>query len=317
MRSYGYKIPSQRSRFHYHNSYSMEQPNPDDCSPTQWYEYLRNPDAVTSDGDLTAQVFDLVSPPYATQPPTPVTLPDGELPQEIICEPSPAHAFYMSNSPPDSVDPGDTFDASNSPPGAIDLEHLHGYELEGRISPPTSIATPPPATFLPPGWYRIPQTVYDFGTKQYDFEPLESIIFHVDGCPGQNMGDALRNQFPGLCGRDDLVLQEARGAISCRMSFPGYPASKAMQICTTYYNKDRNPITRSKLACDVAKKLLQYLDLMRTSHVIDVTTNNLWTIGEGFMHLDNMYLSELESVSKGSFQPTIWVRVTGPGTQGN
>lgn len=55
----------------------------------------------------------------------------------------------------------------------------------------------------------------------------------------------------------------------------------------------------------------------QSSRVIDATTNNPWKIGEGFMHLDNMYLSELESVSKGSFQPTIWVKGTNPGTQGN
>ena len=32
-----------------------------------------------------------------------------------------------------------------------------------------------------------------------------------------------------------------------------------------------------------------------------------WKIGEGFMHLDNMFLVRLESVSKGSWQPEIWV----------
>lgn len=295
----------------------MEQPNPGDYSPSQWYEYLRNSEAATSDGDLSAQVFNPIFPPYAT--PTPRTLPDDQLPQEILREPSPAHTFDTSNSPPGSVDPNHIFDALNSPPGAIDLEYFHhDYELEARTSPPTPIAIPSPArTFLPPGWYQIPQAVYDFGTKQYDFERSESVSFHVDGCLGQNMGDALRNQFPGLCGRDDPVLQGARGAISCRMSFPGYSPNKPVQICTTDYRKDRHPITRSKLAYDVAKKLGQYLDLMRSSHVIDATTNNLWTIGQGFMHLDNMYLSELESVSKGSYQPTIWVRVTDPGTQGN
>jgi len=32
-----------------------------------------------------------------------------------------------------------------------------------------------------------------------------------------------------------------------------------------------------------------------------------WKISEGFMHLDNMFLVRLESVSKGSWQPEIWV----------
>ena len=32
-----------------------------------------------------------------------------------------------------------------------------------------------------------------------------------------------------------------------------------------------------------------------------------WKIGEGFMHLENMFLVRLVSVSTGSFQPEIWV----------
>ena len=32
-----------------------------------------------------------------------------------------------------------------------------------------------------------------------------------------------------------------------------------------------------------------------------------WKIGEGFMHFDNMFLARLESASRGSWQPEIWV----------
>lgn len=40
---------------------------------------------------------------------------------------------------------------------------------------------------------------------------------------------------------------------------------------------------------------------------MDESTDNKWKIGEGFMHLENMFLVRLVSVSKGSFQPEIWV----------
>ena len=43
------------------------------------------------------------------------------------------------------------------------------------------------------------------------------------------------------------------------------------------------------------------------SHTIDGSTNKRWKIGEGFMKLENMFLVRLESVSRGSFQPEIWV----------
>ena len=43
------------------------------------------------------------------------------------------------------------------------------------------------------------------------------------------------------------------------------------------------------------------------SHSIDSSSPKQWEIGEGFMQLDNMFMISLESVSKGSFQPVIYV----------
>jgi hypothetical protein len=45
----------------------------------------------------------------------------------------------------------------------------------------------------------------------------------------------------------------------------------------------------------------------QNSHNMDASTDQQWRIGEGFMHFDNMFLVKLASVSKGSFQPEIWV----------
>jgi len=94
-----------------------------------------------------------------------------------------------------------------------------------RLSAIYSVSTPPlppiPAyqttPFYPSNWRKIPQKVYNHGKKQWYFRPSEPILFHVNGCPGVNMGDALRKKFTGLDGRDDLMLQDAREAISCRL----------------------------------------------------------------------------------------------------
>ena len=40
------------------------------------------------------------------------------------------------------------------------------------------------------------------------------------------------------------------------------------------------------------------------------STDKRWKIGEGSMRLEAMYLVRLASVSKGSFQPEIWVMDT-------
>jgi len=86
------------------------------------------------------------------------------------------------------------------------------------ISLPPPMPPPQAATFPPPNWFKIPQELYGHGKKQWDFTPSGSISFSVNGFPGVNIGDALHNKFTGLDGRDDLMLQDANSAISCRLS---------------------------------------------------------------------------------------------------
>lgn len=104
------------------------------------------------------------------------------------------------------------------------------------------------------------------------------------------------------------MFQDTAGAISCRLLFPGYPGNASAQISTLNWTKNRGQITRSKLAYEVAKKLNRYLESM-TGRPMDKSVEARWKIGEGFMRLENMFLVKLVPVSKGSFQPEIWVRV--------
>lgn len=84
-------------------------------------------------------------------------------------------------------------------------------------------------------------------------------------------------------------------------------------------------MTRSKLAYEVAKKVRRYLESMvcsrcreiarpvllkykpQKSHPIDTSTPERWKIGEGFMYLENMVLVRLDSSSRGTWQPEIWI----------
>lgn len=74
-----------------------------------------------------------------------------------------------------------------------------------------------PVPRFPLGWIRVPQKDYDHGRKQRGFKPLEPIFFSTNGCPGMNLRDALHKEFTGLDGRDDPMLQDAAGSISCRL----------------------------------------------------------------------------------------------------
>jgi len=185
-------------------------------------------------------------------------------------DPSPPHIPDPTSLPPQFTTPADdrmslcpvcSAQTSLSPPAP----------------PPQTAASPPPKS----NWHKIPQKIYDHGRKQWDYTPSEGISFEVEGCPGMNMGDALRKRFTGLVGRDDLVLRDAGSVILCRLEFPEYPSNGSVQvgrsfrmcchalttvqISTTHWNKAHDPITRGELAYHVARKLKQYLDAMAVS----------------------------------------------------
>ena len=121
------------------------------------------------------------------------------------------------------------------------------YSVPIPSSPP---APGPSQTVMgyPSNRRKIPQTVYGLGKKRRDYQPSEPILFHVNGRPGVNMGDALRKEFAGLDGRDDLMFQGGVNAFSCRLmvrslrqlpprtaidgpvQFPGYPANSQLQV---------------------------------------------------------------------------------------
>lgn len=171
---------------------------------------------------------------------------------------------------------------------------------------PQLLLSPPPTRHL----VKVPQEIYSVGRGQWNFNHSGLISFSVNGVTGINMRDALGKCFTGLDGRDDLMFQNENvgTAISCRFQFPGYPKNGTTQISTLGWKKERIPITRSKLAYEVAKKLKRYLDSM-TGYPMENSADNCWKIGEGSMRFENMHLVSLSAVSKGSFQPEIWVMV--------
>lgn len=183
---------------------------------------------------------------------------------------------------------------------------------------PASVTVPPihlPTTSFPPlvnfpaDWVEIPQRTYNRGPKRLGFEQLGPIHFSTMSRPGINLGDALRKNFVDLVGRDDPMLQGSSGVISCRLLFPGYPENgSSCQIHTLNWTRTRTPIPRSKLAYEIARKVERYLTQM-TRVVPDGSVEDRWRIGQGFMHIDNIFLVSLVSVSRGSFQPEIWVAV--------
>lgn len=242
----------------------------EDCSPTEWLLRSYNPDPVAFQQMPLPQIF------FHDHFPSPLPYSWDEL-HPVENQPNAQLADVSDQST----------SAVHSPP----------------IPLPLTLPHPQPVAVAPPEWHIVPQRLYRL--KQSNYIPSESIPFQADGFPGINMGDALRKQFAALKGRDDLVMDGAKKAFSCRFLFIGYP-DRVYQIPTKFWGKTREAIPRSKLAHEVAKRLEKYLDSM-VNHTIDSPVDRRWEIGEGFMHLDNIYLAKLESVTKGSYQPLFYV----------
>ena len=110
-----------------------------------------------------------------------------------------------------------------------------------------------------------------------------------------------------------------------------YPGLSCYILLTASYKihaldwtRKRRPITRGKLAHEVARRLERYLRDMDVRRIAvystlesltdapqglipDASVETRWTIGQGSTRIDRLFLVRLVSVSKGSFQPEIWV----------
>jgi len=155
--------------------------------------------------------------------------------QDAIPPPVPLDLEYLyevfSETPPDTQPTQET-----TPSSPIPSQDVPDPDSQPETTAPagggagdspvcsTSTILPPPtplpqiAAFPPLNWRRIPQKIYNYGRKQWYFTPSEPISFSVNGRLGVNMGDALRKRFTDLDGRDELVLQDTRSGISCRLS---------------------------------------------------------------------------------------------------
>jgi len=141
--------------------------------------------------------------------------------------------------------------------------------------------------------YRRPK-----GDALEDHRIGELIIFKVHGQCGMPLRNALRCVYNGLSGRDDPMFVGSRTSISIRLEFPGHPPW-AQQMRTKDWRRKPSPITKAKLATEVAKKVDSFLKDMRRN-----PRNAQWNPSSlGPLDIDHFALVALEHVSMASWQP--------------
>jgi hypothetical protein len=137
---------------------------------------------------------------------------------------------------------------------------------------------------------------------EINLEP--SIHFYMqrpdeEGIP---LRDAMHGRFARLVARDEPMFQERGPSISVRINWPGYqPWSR--QIPTRDFRNPPGPITRAKLAKNVAKSVARFI-AEHKGRPMEEDGDPIWSVGPGSQKIDvfDLVLVRLDHVSKGSWQ---------------
>ncbi|KAG9312928.1 hypothetical protein JVU11DRAFT_6362 [Chiua virens] len=155
----------------------------------------------------------------------------------------------------------------------------------------------------------VPQTLYKPFTEADKERYLERVllfppIIFMTREPsewGISLEDALNGRNSYLVGKDDAVLQDCGPSVSIRINWPGYPSFKR-QIPSRNWSKTKDPITKGKLAQNLAKTTARFIEKM-SNKPMEVGADRCWKVGSQHIKLQDLVLVSLHHVSKGSWQP--------------
>ncbi|KAI0825850.1 hypothetical protein BC629DRAFT_1269922, partial [Irpex lacteus] len=155
---------------------------------------------------------------------------------------------------------------------------------------------------IPQKLYR-PNTQSDRRRYVEEVELEQPIMFY--SANGETCGirctDALSSRFAGLHGRDDPMFEQRGPSVSIRLMWPGY-APWSRQIPTRDFRSPPQPITRAKLAKNVAKTIKRFLEDMETKPMEDDANPHFKVGRKPYITIDDLEIVGLQHVSMGSWQ---------------
>ncbi|KAM5530228.1 hypothetical protein V8D89_016116 [Ganoderma adspersum] len=194
---------------------------------------------------------------------------------------------YVATQPP-AFDPKDSLITMPREVGSVlEIANAAGYHHGGP--------------FIPQKTYR-PHTISD-RRRYVDEVELEAPIMFFSNKPtgcGIPLRDALSSRFSTLEGRDDAMFQGRGPSVSIRLNWPGY-APWSRQIPTRDFRSPPQPITRAKLARNVAKTVQRFIQEMENQAMEDPSEVK-WRVGTRGIRLEDLILVGLQHVSMGSWQ---------------
>lgn len=123
---------------------------------------------------------------------------------------------------------------------------------------------------------------------------------------GIALEEILKKNSRRLSDRDDLVFEGGGRTISVRIEWPGYPPWNC-QLPTRDYRKTPGPITKAKLAKNLATCIRRFIQKMAT-HCMEAQSDPMWRISPRHITFEDLTLVSLNHVSQGSWQPQLRLR---------
>jgi hypothetical protein len=195
-----------------------------------------------------------------------------------------------------------------TPDSSHDTFHVPPFGSQHHPWPvPQSWLFPEPEHFLPFQFQRgpIPQKRYTSSDRrryvdEVNLEP--SINFYMQKPDEERipLSDAMHGRFARLVSRDEPMFQERGPSISVRINWPGYQPW-GRQIPTRDFRNPPGPITRAKLAKNVAKSVARFI-AEHKGRQMEEDGDPAWLVGPGKIDVFDLVLVRLDHVSKDGWQ---------------
>ncbi|KIK48173.1 hypothetical protein CY34DRAFT_733266 [Suillus luteus UH-Slu-Lm8-n1] len=125
---------------------------------------------------------------------------------------------------------------------------------------------------------------------------------------GIALEDILQKNSRRLSDRDDFVFEGGSRSISLRIEWPGYRPWNC-QLLTKNYRKTPGPITKEKLAKNLATCIRRFIQKTHRGNMeADPVPNPMWRISADGVKFEDIILVSLNHVSQGSWQPQLRLR---------
>ncbi|KAI0811054.1 hypothetical protein BC629DRAFT_1589789 [Irpex lacteus] len=160
----------------------------------------------------------------------------------------------------------------------------------------------PPPQPLAPTLTEIPQNEYRANGAQTLYIANQSPIeFWVGGRKGIRATDALDENFAGLHEPNARLLESVKHKVSIRIEVDGY-ASFVIQKYVRRSTEAQESISRRQLATKVAEAIKAFVEKHNENAPYQTPYIR---VGQTHIRLEDIYLTEVRHVSRGSLQPVL------------